>query len=199
MNARSLLFILVPFFGLQAQNIVLEPKRLHLGKPGQFEWSIYEGRVVDAERLERRFEAPANAQPVYLRVWQKDVKLGWPVFLNDKKLGSLTTAETALECILKVPAGTLKDGENVLRIEAPLALDDIEVGPVILTTQDIGGAKIEVIVANDMPCRLTLTRPDGTLQPLKAEPASKVAMRTGVVYTPNGRVTLDVPPGDYVL
>ena len=199
MNARSLLFILVPFFGLQAQNIELEPKRLHLGKAGQFEWSIYEGRAVDAERLERRFEAQANAQPLYLRVWQKDVKLGWPVFLNDKKLGSLTTAETALECILKVPAGTLKDGENVLRIEAPPALDDIEVGPVVLTSQDIGGAKIEVIVANEMPCRLTLTRPDGTLQPLKAEPAAKVGTRTGVVYTPDGRVTLDVPPGDYVL
>lgn len=184
---------------LLGQDITLESKRFHLGKPGQFEWSIYEGHAVDAERLERRFEAKTNAQPLFLRIWQKDVKLGWSVFLNDKKLGSLTTAETALECILKVPAGTLKDGENVLRIEAPPALDDIEVGPVILTPQDIGGAKIEVIVANNMPCRLTLTRPDGTLQPLKAEPAAKVAARTGVVYTPNGRVTLDVRPGDYVL
>lgn len=182
-----------------AQDIVLESKRLHLGKQGQFEWSSYEGRVVDAERLERRFEAQKNAGELFLRVWQKDVKLGWPVFLNDKKLGSLTTAETPLECILKVPAGTLKDGENVLRIEAPPALDDIEIGPVVLTAQDIGGALIEVVVANEMPCRITLTRADGTLQPLKAEPAGKVAARTGVVYTSNGRVTLSVPPGDYVL
>ena len=182
-----------------AQDIVLESKRLHLGKQGQFEWSSYEGRVVDAERLERRFEAQKNAGELFLRVWQKDVKLGWPVFLNDKKLGSLTTAETPLECILKVPAGTLKDGENVLRIEASPALDDIEIGPVVLTAQDIGGAQIEVVVANEMPCRITLTRLDGTLQPLKAEPAGKVAARTGVVYTSNGRVTLSVPPADYVL
>jgi hypothetical protein len=184
---------------LLGQDITLESKRFHLGKLGQFEWSIYEGHAVDAERLEKRFEAKTNAQPLFLRLWQKDVKLSWPVFLNDKKLGSLTTAEMPLECILKVPVGALKDGENVLRIDAPPALDDIEIGPVVLTAQDIGGAKIDVVVTNDMPCRITLTRPDGTLQPLKAEPAAQVAARTGVVYTPKGRVTIDVPPGDYVL
>lgn len=199
MNTHHLLAFVALGAPLWAQDFVLEPGRLHLGKAGQFEWSIYEGRAVDAERIERRFAAKANPKELYLRIWQRNVKLSWPVLLNGKRLGTLTTTGTPLECILKVPAGTLLDGENVLRIDSPPMLDDIEVGPIVLTPQDIGGAKIEVIVANEMPCRLTLTRPDGTLQPLKAGPAAKVATRTGVVYTSDGRVTLEVPPGDYVL
>ncbi|MDZ4404422.1 CehA/McbA family metallohydrolase [Prosthecobacter sp.] len=185
-----------------AQETMLEAKRLHLGKPGQFEWDVFKDRPVDAERLEMRFQAKANAVEHTLRIWQRDVKLGWPVFINGNKLGTLTTTETPLECVLAVPAGALRDGENVLIIEAPPALDDIEVGPVFLDARPvnevIGGASVTVS-GDGLPCRFTLTRKDGTLQPLRAEPAGDVAVRTGVVYTRLGRVMLSMPPGDYVL
>ncbi|MBL9131302.1 MAG: CehA/McbA family metallohydrolase [Verrucomicrobiaceae bacterium] len=177
-------------------------KRLHLGRPGQFEWELFKEHPVDAERLEVRFTGKTNAVENTLRIWQRDVKLGWPVMLNGKRLGTLTNAETALECVLAVPAGALRDGENVLVIDAPSGLDDIEAGPVILDArpvdQVIGGATVDVS-GDDLPCRLTLTRKDGTLQPLRAEPAGDVAVRTGVVYTKNSRATIQVPPGEYVL
>ena len=184
------------------QEIVLEANKLHLGKSGQFEWESFKDIPVDAERLERRFEAKTNTSAHTLRIWQRDVKLSWPVMLNGRRIGTLTNAETPLECVLTVPAGALRDGENLLMIDAPSALDDIEVGPVILDSRPqqevIGGATIQVNAA-PLPCRLTLTRKDGTLQPLRAEPAGEVAVRTGVVYTRQGRATLHVPPGDYLL
>ena len=186
----------------------MEAKRLHLGKAGQFEWEVFKDRAVDAERLERRFEAKANAKEQTLRLWQRDVKLTWPVLLNGRKLGTLVTAETAMESLLTIPARALRDGENVLTIEAPPSLDDIEVGPVFIAakpmTELLSGAQVEVSVTDGengggLPCRLTLTRTDGTLQPLRAEPAGAVALRIGVVYAQNGKAMLSLPPGDYIL
>jgi hypothetical protein len=191
-----------------AESTSIQTKRVHLGKTGQFEWEIFKNHPVDAERLEVRFEAKANTTEHTLRIWQRDVKQTWPVLLNGRKLGSLTAAETALECVLAVPFGALRDGENVLVIEAPAQLDDIEVGPMILDSKPvleaITGSTIQVAVteaqtSEALPCRLTLTRADGTLQPLRAEPAGDVATRVGVVYAKHGKTTLSVPPGDYVL
>lgn len=191
-----------------AAEVVLESRRLHLGKPGAWEWDEFKDRKVDAERLEIRFQAKPNSIEHAIRIWQSQVKLNWPVMLNGRRLGSLTTAETAMESVFALPLGTLKDGENVLVVDAAASLDDIEIGPVILMQEPVktylSGARIEVNVTdvakgNAMPCRLTLTRPDGTLQPLLAEPAGGVAARTGVVYTKNGKATLSVPAGDYVL
>jgi len=203
--------VVASFEGLvaaHAESTSIQTKRVHLGKAGQFEWEIFKNHPVDAERLEVRFEAKTNTTEHTLRIWQRDVKQTWPVLLNGRRLGSLTLAETALECVLAVPVGALRDGENVLVIEAPAQLDDIEVGPVILDTQPvleaITGSTLQVSVTDAqtdqaLPCRLTLTRPDGTLQPLPAEPAGEVATRVGVVYAKHGKTTLSVPPGDYVL
>lgn len=191
-----------------ADTVTLQAGRLHLGKAGDFEWDIFKDMPVDGPRLELRFETKANATEHALRIWQRDVKQTWPVLLNGRRLGSLTLAETALESVFAVPAGALRDGENVLVIEAPARLDDIEVGPVILDSQPVAkalaGATIQVVVTDaathgSMPCRLTLTRPDGTLQPLRAEPVGDVAARIGVVYTKEGKAVISVPPGDYAL
>lgn len=194
--------------GAEDEEIVIESARLHLGKPGQWEWETFKELPVDAERFERRFQAKSNLSEEALRIWQRDVKLNWTVFLNDRRLGSLVNAETALESLLAVPPGVLRDGENLLVIEPPAGLDDIVVGPVSLAGKPVAeflsGAKVEVTVSDQesgqpIPCRLTLTRPDGTLQPLRAEPGDKTASRVGVVYTSNGRASLFVPPGDYVI
>ncbi|MDI1311891.1 CehA/McbA family metallohydrolase [Prosthecobacter sp.] len=202
------ILVCLPALSLMADDLTVETKRLHLGKAGQFEWDVYKDQAVDAERLERKFEAKANATEQTLRLWQRDVKLTWPVLLNGRKLGKLVTAETAMESLLAIPTGTLREGENVLVIEAPAGLDDIEVGPVFIAAKPMvevmSGSQMEVMVTDGetgagLPCRLTLTRKDGTLQPLWAEPAAEVAVRIGVVYTRHGKATLSLPPGDYIL
>lgn len=209
-RAVMLTAALLPPLGeaLAREVVPLESRRLHLGRNGQFEWDFYRDRKVDAERLELHFQSRAHSGECTLRIWQRDVKLGWPVLLNGRKIGTLTTAEPAQECVLAVPAGALRDGDNKLVVEAPPALDDIEVGPLFLELQPVretvGGATLDITVADaatqaGLPCRLTLTRRDGTLQPLRAEPAQEVAARTGVVYTAAGHAVLHVPPGDYVI
>lgn len=186
----------------------LQSRRLHLGKAGQFEWEEYRDRPVDAEKLVLRFPSSANATEQTLRIWQSNVKLNWPVSLNGKKLGILTTSETPLESVFAIPPGGLIDGENKLVIDAPPQIDDIEVGPIALESQPVktylGAAQVSVKVTDGaegaaIPCRFTLSRPDGTLQPLLAEPSGGVAARVGVIYTRDGRATISVPPGDYVL
>jgi hypothetical protein len=211
MSFAATLGCIVSLVGLDmahAESASIQRKRVHLGKAGQFEWEIFKDDPVYAERLEVRFEAKANTTEHTLRIWQRDVKQTWPVLLNGRRLGSLTLAETALECVLAVPIGALRGGENMLVIEAPAQLDDIEVGPVILDSKPvveaITGSTLQVSVTDAhtdeaIPCRLTLTRADGTLQPLRAEPSGDVAMRVGVVYAKHGKTTLSVPPGDYVL
>ncbi|HSI61820.1 MAG TPA: CehA/McbA family metallohydrolase [Candidatus Saccharimonadia bacterium] len=188
--------------------LTLETKTLHLGKSGQYEWESYKDVPVDAEALVLHFDAKANDKEHTLIIRQKDVKLTWPVLLNGKKLGALTTAEPAQDCVFAIAPGMLKDGENVLEIKPPANLDDIEVGPARLISKSlpeaIGGSKVQVTVTEAvtgkaLPCRLTLTRTDGTLQALRAEPAAEVSVRTGVVYTRKGNAELSVPPGEYVL
>lgn len=186
----------------------LETKTLHLGKAGQYEWESYKDRPVDAEKLELRFQSRANTTEQTLSIWQKDVKLTWPVLLNGKRLGALVTTEPAQDAVFSLQPGALKEGENILEIKPPPNLDDIEVGPVRLIAktrrETFGGASTGVKVTeagtdSPLPCRLTLTRMDGTLQPLSAGPAAETAVRTGVVYTQTGMVHLSLPPGDYRL
>ncbi|MEO6740819.1 MAG: hypothetical protein ABIP20_11235 [Chthoniobacteraceae bacterium] len=118
------------------------------------------------------------------------------------------TAEAAMESLLPIAPGMLRDGENVLIIGAPATLDDIEVGPISIAPKPVNevlsGAKMEVTVTDAAtgkatPCRLTLTRMDGTRQPLRAEPAHDVAVRVGVVYSRDGRAQLSLPAGEYIL
>ncbi len=186
----------------------LSDKTLHLGRPGQHEWEIYRDRPVDGEKLTLTFQSQTNATEHTLCLWQKDVKLTWPVLLNGRRLGALVTAEPAQETRLVIAPGMLREGENVLEIASPNGLDDIEVGSIRILPEPLirtlEGATVEVTVTDEatgaaLPCRLTVTRPDGTLQPLLASPTADVAVRTGVVYTRAGRARLSLPPGGCVL
>ena len=62
-----------------AAQIVVESRRLHLGKPGALEWHEFKDRAFDAERLETRFQSKPNATEHALRIWQSQVKRNWPV------------------------------------------------------------------------------------------------------------------------
>ncbi len=189
-------------------DLVLENQRFHLGRAGEWEWAEFKDRPVEAAKLEKTFESSANTAAQTLRIWQRGVKLGWRVHLNGRAIGSLAREETAMEHLIEIAPGLLRDGENLLTIDAPPTLDDIEIGPILLSPKPVkewlSGAAIAVTVTDRatgkaLPCRLTVTRRDRTLQPLRAGPASDVAVRTGVVYLRDGRTTLSLPPGDYVL
>ena len=53
--------------------------------------------------------------------------------------------------------------------------------------------------ARELPCRVTMVDDRGLPALFSVAPASKLAVRKGVFYTPNGRATLEVAPGSYTV
>ncbi|WP_161604735.1 CehA/McbA family metallohydrolase [Roseiconus nitratireducens] len=107
----------------------------------------------------------------------------------------------------EIPQGTLIDGDNELSIESrENGSDDITVGPVriIHAAPDewLNQGTIEIDVTDSeeggpLPCRLTIVDSDGCLVPVGTERRPQIAVRTGVVYTSDGKATLKLPPGRY--
>ena len=66
------------------------------------------------------------------------------------------------------------------------------------------GATIDVRVTDadsgrGLPCRITVVDDRGALAPLRAEPDPRLAVRTGVAYSADGRARLDLRPGRYTI
>lgn len=185
---------------------LIEEGQVRIGPETSREWEDEDPRPITGPIYDKTFIAPSGTGNRLLSIRQEGVKRNWGVFLNGKKIGTLVPDETALEHLFEVPAGLLREGENVLRIEPPKEEDDILVGPIALVAAAkdawLGGGTVSVSV-NDvesgrpLPCRLTVTRPDGTLAALSASPENEVAVRSGVVYTRQGQATLSLPAGNY--
>ena len=103
----SLLAVGVEIF---AQTRVLDATRYHLGTEGFPEWQEFIGKKPHGRMLEVRFEAQRNESEQTLLIRQRDVKQGWQVQLNGRRLGSLVTQETSLVHALAVPPGAVRDG-----------------------------------------------------------------------------------------
>lgn len=187
---------------------VIEAGPVRIGPESRREWADGDPRPVAGPRYEKSFSAAPGAQSRLLSIRQEGVKRNWSVFLNDRRLGALVPDETALENLVEIPPGTLREGGNVLRIEPPKEADDIVIGPVALVeaarSDWLAGGFVSVTVTDSgsgrpMPSRLTVTDPDGALVALAAAPEDEVAARAGVVYTRQGKATLSLPAGEYVV
>lgn len=187
---------------------VIEAKRYHLGVEGQPEWAEFEGRTPHGPQLELKFPGVANATEATLLIRQQNVKTGWNVTLNGQRIGTLETLTQPLVRALSVRAGLLRDGENVLTIARGSArmLDDIVVGEIELEMRPraevLGQATLEVTVTEagaGLPCRITIVDEEAALAPVGVEPAANRAVRTGVVYTGEGKAKIGLRPGRYVV
>jgi hypothetical protein len=193
-----------------APSRVLDPAPHHLGMPGRPEWQEFADAPAEGLQLELTFDGTANTTESTIFIRQRDVKIAWSVSLNGRKLGTLETLAQPLVLALAVPAGTLRSGENRLVIaRAPSAqLDDIVVGEITLVAEPraaaLGAAALEFTVTDaeggaELPCRLTLVDPAAALTPWLPAAGQRLAVRTGVVYTGDGRARMTVPPGEYVV
>lgn len=194
--------------GEDAPRSLLAEKAL-LGVAGQPEWDDFATRPPDSAGLEIDFAiaGPANA-PHSLLIRHRGVKLRWRVQLNDKDLGSLPTLEQEQITAFAVPPGALVTGMNRLALLPPPTPDDIEIAAIDLLGEPVekatSGSTLEVVVTHGadgsaLPCRITVTTPDGALIPLRAEPAGRLAIREGVVYTGDGRARIELRPGQYTV
>jgi hypothetical protein len=190
---------------------VLEPALRHLRVAGPREWSSFPEQP-DATRLEVTFTAGPNSTPCSLRLRQQDVKQSWHVLLNDRPLGDLRIDENDMVVYFDVPAGALRDGDNTLRIEQDFrgrqVPDDIRVGEVRLLPLPLDAALRESTVEIDvqdaetqrpLPARITITNAAGALQTVGAASNEHLAVRSGLVYTADGRARFGVPAGKYTV
>ena len=194
---------------LAAEVTPVTDKTYHLGTKGAPEWKQFAASNPHGRNLSLLFQSKTNAKEATLFLRQDDVKQGWKVSLNGKRLGDLRRFESKMLHSLKVSPGVIKDGENRLSIAAPAtAIDDIFVGGGFLVDSPLSvsltrsALDIRVTDLDDgaaLPCRITITDADDYLMPLKLDPSPSLAIRTGVVYSLNGMAKPGVLPGEYVV
>ncbi|MBI4660475.1 MAG: CehA/McbA family metallohydrolase [Verrucomicrobia bacterium] len=185
---------------------VLDGKRYHLRSADTPEWDFFEAKKPHGPRLEIRFSAEASAREATLFLYQDDVKQDWRVELNGKRLGSLFLMEAPLIHTLTIPPGGLRDGDNVLTLVPPKPNDDIMAGELQLdlrpTREALAQTTLEVRVTDavsrePLPCRITIVNGQGALAALQAGADTSLAVRPGIVYTPDGKAQIRLPPGRY--
>ncbi len=205
-----------------SERIEITGERFHLGVEGFPEWTHFKDSKPQGRQLDLNFKAKANTRESTLFIWQDDVKYAWTVRLNGKSLGRLINQEVKLISHFSVPVGLLRDGENQLSIIPPKNTDDIVVGQMILDERpfsEIAGeswVSVDVIETGkgSVPCRITIADEEGALVPVYTKPEStlptgrgilpvkseqKLAVRTGVVYTPDGKARIGLRPGKYTI
>src|SRR5258706_12778246 len=93
----------------------LEDRVVHLGTAGQPEWLEFAQDHPHGRELLLPFTAEANDTERSLFLLQNNVKYGWSLELNGKKLGQLPLYEIPIISAYAVPPGSLKTGDNVLK------------------------------------------------------------------------------------
>ena len=190
----------------------LDPQLHHLrSQAAPPEWDSFP-ETAEGSEWELSFAATRNATRQTLSLRQQDVKQQWNVLLNGQVLGALTRDENDLRLYLDVPADTLVDGTNQLRVQpvpsARAASDDIRVGEFVLHPADreavLTVASLRISVRDEMtkdplPARITIVDAEGALQPCVPVGSQRLAVRAGTVYTGTGTARLGIPPGDYTV
>jgi hypothetical protein len=196
-------------FSLAAERVPILDSARFLGVKGQPEWSESAGRTPDGQDLEMKFhldEEPLSEHCLTIR--HRGVKLRWQIKINEQPIGTLPTLEQEQITAFSVPPGALKADENRLVISGPGVPDDVTISEVALFSKPVGEflgeAVVEVLVVDQatrspIPCRITVTTPDGALVPLRAKPVNRLATREGVVYTGDGKARISLASGEYVI
>ena len=194
-----------------ADPVVINRERIHLRSGDVPEWEDFAGEQPRGKRLALTFLARTNRNDWTLFVQQDDVRQDWRVELNGHRVGNLFLMEADLIHTLKVPAGTVREGENRLVISPPRANDDIFLGEITLLDEPpdaaIPEATLEFKITDSatrapLPCRLTVVNEKGALAPLAALPGdvqATPAVRPGVAYGGAAPARLGLPAGRYTV
>ncbi|HEY6977987.1 MAG TPA: CehA/McbA family metallohydrolase [Chitinophagaceae bacterium] len=210
-NIYAVLFFV--FFSAQsyAQKLIVDTQMHHLRKGDRQEWLEFDEHS-EGSRLVIHFTASSNNKEQTLSLNQYDVSQPWNVLLNDQKIGELTQDEKYLKAYFIVPPQKILQGYNTLIVEPADTIrdpvDDISVGNIILenilVNELLSQATVdaEVTDANSgqlLPSRVTIIDNDGALQPVGAASHEHAAVRTGCVYTGDGKASFGLPAGVYTL
>ncbi len=188
---------------------VLEPRLKHLRLGGPREWTTF-AETPEGERLEVKFNSPANDREWTLQLRQQDVKQTWSVLLNGDRIERLPVDENDMVVYFALSAGAIRQGENTLRVEmnGRGTPDDVRLGEVILHRQPrselLNACTLEVAITDAdtrdrLPARVTVVAETGAMQTVGAQSNDQLAVRPGLVYTSNGKAKFGLPAGKYTV
>ncbi|MEQ8635936.1 CehA/McbA family metallohydrolase [Gimesia maris] len=192
-----------------AEPLIITEQLVHLRHSGDREWATFPEQAQGKELL-LRFKAESNSGETALFLRQQDVKQTWNIELNGKIQGKLVRQEQDQQLLIPVPPETLKTGVNELRIyqSGKITPDDIRVGEIVLLTDPasefLSESQLSIKVTDKetkqgIPCRITIVNAEGTLVVSSAESDEHQAVRTGVVYTRDGKTQVELPAGEYTV
>ena len=189
-------------------DVVITNRLHHLRFGPDREWSDFPERA-EASELTIPFRTKANQKARTLRVRHQDLKQPWRVALNGREIAQLPLDESDMFTYWDVPAGTLNDGANEMRIHCTgRGSDDVRLGQVTLIDRPreelLSEATVTVTVheapgARITSSRLTVTDDHGTLVALGNASRSGQAVRPGVIYSVAESVQLKLPAGRYTI
>jgi len=209
-------WLYVAWWAVAAAGMAAEPKVLfeqlqHVRSGGDREWDEFP-HTPEANRLELKFPSEANQSEWTLQLRQRDVKQAWGVILNDQRVGALERDENDMVVYLPLAPGTVRHGENTLRVEqegrGTLTPDDIRVGEIVLhpteRQQVLQAATLEIDVSDaatgrHLPARITVVNEQFSLQTVGAASNEHLAVRAGTVYTADGKARFGLPAGTYTV
>jgi hypothetical protein len=189
---------------------VIDPTMHHLRSGEGREWDEFP-ETAEGPELRLTFNAAPNVTEQTLRIRHRDLKYDWKVVLNGRDLGTLPLEESPMASLFTIPPRALKDGPNDLRVACTNITpdpDDVSIGGVALIDRPrqtlLSEATFDVTVTEadttkPLPARLTIVDANGDLAPLGLASDRTLAVRTGVVYTADGRAPLRLPAGQYTL
>lgn len=205
-----ILFWLFNSISLHAQKRILDGRMHHLRKGAIREWSEFPVNAYDtAFTLNFNLTSTPAESCLFLR--QYDVNQSWVVTLNGKKLGELVVDEKDMITAFNVPPGSLRRTNNQIRISSAVTganSDDIKVGQVefyphslkkILSETNLDIEIKDRYSSNLIPSRLTVVDQNKSLRPVDIKPADDIATRTGVIYTGKGKLSFNLPSGNYTI
>jgi hypothetical protein len=184
--------------------LVLAPDMYHLGDTT----TAWPEAPADPEgrELEIPFRAQANSREQTLRLRSFNVDNGWRIELNGSPIGELKRVSEWLTDHVAVPANTLVDGENLLRI-VPVTRhrDDILIGDIRLHSQsfrelfDLQPVTVRVSDSRGqpLPAKVTVADLEGNAPEIYYAQSINTAVRPGMVYTANGAARMELPTGTY--
>jgi hypothetical protein len=186
---------------------VLDGAMHHLRFGAAREWAEF-AQNAEGDSLVAKFAAKANAAEWAIRLRHRELRQPWEVRINGKSVARLPLDENEMVTYWAVPAGVLKEGENELRVVCPSGAkdssDDVMVGEVELferpCAEVLSEASLDVEVTEEgkgVPCRVTIVDERGALVGLGTASNEKMAVRPGVVYSADGRISVRLPAGKY--
>jgi hypothetical protein len=175
----------------EAGTLILN-KVFHLGNDETPEWPEAAAKPDGAASIEFHFPAQRNSKQRAMEITSRHVDEAWSVTLNGVEITELKRGADRNKHVYPVPAKTLVDGDNVMRISASRVSDDITFGPVRLLDRgfdeifEITPLRIKVIDAatgEPLVARITVANAADELAPLYYGERYHTPVRTGFAYT----------------